>query len=236
MEGGKEMLRINQLQVSIGKKKILEDITMHVNKDEIVALIGHNGAGKSTTFGAVLGIHRIQNGTIHLNNKSLTNLSTTDIVREGVGLVPQLNNVFRNLSVEENLELGSVVKQAENGTFTIEKIYEIFPILRERRKQLVGTMSGGQRQMVAIGIGLMSNPGYLLLDEPSVGLQPNLVDKVMEQIEKVNKEYGVSILIVEQNIKKVLEIANRVYVMSRGSIIKEFVPGTIDSEELWQLM
>ncbi|WP_077211674.1 ABC transporter ATP-binding protein [Bacillus dakarensis] len=230
------MLKLENVQVSIGKKRILEDVTMHVAKEEIVAFIGHNGAGKSTTLGAVLGTHRIQNGTIELNNKALTNLSTTDIVREGIGLVPQLNNVFRNLSVEENLELGSVVNQGENGAFTIEKVYEIFPILRERKKQLVGTMSGGQRQMVAIGIGLMSNPSYLLLDEPSVGIQPNLVDKVMETIVKVNKEFGISILIVEQNIKKVLEIADRVYVMSRGSIIKEFVPGTINSEELWQLM
>jgi ABC-type branched-subunit amino acid transport system ATPase component len=230
------MLKIDQLQVSIGKKSILEGVTMHVKQEEIVALIGHNGAGKSTILGSVLGTYRAQGGTIALHDKPLTNLSTTNIVKEGIGLVPQLNNVFRNLSVEENLELGSVVNQGENGTFTIEKVYDLFPILKERKKQLVGTMSGGQRQMVAVGIGLMSNPSYLLLDEPSVGLQPNLVDKVMEQIEKVNKEYGVSILIVEQNIKKVMEIANRVYVMSRGAIIKEFVPGEIDSEELWQLM
>lgn len=230
------MLKLSHLQVNIGKKRILEDVTLHVDKNEIVALIGHNGGGKSTTLNTVLGMHRIQNGTIQLDNESITNLSTTDLVRKGIGLVPQLNNVFRNLSVEENLELGSVVNSGDNQIFTKEKVYEIFPILRERKKQLVGTMSGGQRQMVAIGIGLMSNPSYLLLDEPTVGIQPNLVDKVMETIEIVNKDYGISVLIVEQNIKKVLEIADRVYVMSRGSIIKEFIPGTIDSEELWQLM
>lgn len=231
------MLRIEELQVAIGKKTILESVSMEVKKNEIVALIGHNGAGKSTTLGSILGIHQIQGGTIFLHDHSLTNLTTTNIVKEGIGLVPQLNNVFRNLSVEQNLELGSVVNGgSENFTFTKEKIYEIFPILEERKKQLVGTMSGGQRQMVAIGIGLMSNPSYLMLDEPSVGLQPNLVDKVMEQIKKINMEFDVSILIVEQNIKKVLEIANRVYVMSRGSIIKQFVPGEINSEELWQYM
>ena len=230
------MLTLNQLQVSIGKKKILEDVSLHVKQQEIVALIGHNGAGKSTTFNTVLGLHRLQAGTILLNGKVLHNLTTTSIVKEGLGLVPQLNNVFGNLSVEENLELGSVVSQESNPTFTAEKIYEIFPILKERRRQLVGTMSGGQRQMVAIGIGLMSNPSYLLLDEPTVGLQPSFVDKVMEQIVKVNKDYGISILIIEQNINKVLDIADRVYVMSRGSIIKEFVPEEISSDELWQLL
>ncbi len=230
------MLKVEELQLSIGKKKVLENVSLFVKPKEIVALIGHNGAGKSTTFGAILGIQRLQKGNISLDNKKLVNFSTPNIVKEGIGLVPQLNNVFRNLTVEENLELGSVANQGGDNKFTIEKIYEIFPILKERRKQLVGTMSGGQRQMVAIGIGLMSNPSYLLLDEPSVGLQPSLVDTVMEQIIRINEEYGISILIVEQNINKVLEIANRVYVMSMGSTIKEFVPGQISSEELWGLM
>jgi branched-chain amino acid transport system ATP-binding protein len=230
------MLAIDHLHVTIGKKRILTDVSLRLDKSEIVALIGHNGAGKSITLGSISGIHPIQKGKVQLNGEPLEGKNTPEIVSRGISLVPQLNNVFRNLSVEENLELGATTVNDKKQGFTEEQIYDIFPILAERKKQLVGTMSGGQRQMVAIGIGLMSNPNYLLLDEPSVGLQPSLVDKVMEQIVKVNQEYGISILIVEQNIKKVLEIANRVYVMSRGTIIKEFVPGEVESEELWHLL
>jgi ABC-type branched-subunit amino acid transport system ATPase component len=230
------MLNIDNIHVSIGKKKIINNVSMSIGEGEIIALIGHNGAGKSTMLESIIGARNVHSGTIHLNETLISDKATSEIVQNGVGLVPQLNNVFRNLSVEENLELGSVAVRGSNPTFTIESIYELFPILKERKKQLVGTMSGGQRQMVAIGIGLMSNPKFLLLDEPSVGLQPNLVDKIMEQITFINKQFGISILIVEQNINKVMSISDRVYVMSRGHIIKEFIPGAVKSEELWALL
>jgi len=229
------MLQIDDLQVSIGSKSILQGVSLQVNEGEIIALIGHNGAGKSTTLETVVGIRQPNAGTVSFNGEIISNKPTTEIVSKGICLVPQSNNVFSNLTVEENLELGAEVVKG-NSKFTREAIFELFPILSERKKQLVGTMSGGQRQMVALGIGLMSNPSYLLLDEPSVGIQPNLVDKIMEQIVTINQEFGVSIIVVEQNINKVLEIANRTYVMSRGAVIKEFASGEVDSEELWHLM
>jgi ABC-type branched-subunit amino acid transport system ATPase component len=229
------MLQIDDLQVSIGSKSILQGVSLQVNEGEIIALIGHNGAGKSTTLETVVGIRQPNAGTVSFNGEIISNKPTTEIVSKGICLVPQSNNVFSNLTVEENLELGAEVVKG-SSKFTREAIFELFPILSERKKQLVGTMSGGQRQMVALGIGLMSNPSYLLLDEPSVGIQPNLVDKIMEQIVTINQEFGVSIIVVEQNINKVLEIATRTYVMSRGAVIKEFVSGEVDSEELWHLM
>lgn len=230
------MLVVDNIDVTIGTKHILEGVSMELKQGEITVLIGHNGAGKSTTLNSILGLIPIKRGKISLNDMELSNKKTTDIVKSGVSLVPQMDNVFRNLTVEENLELGSLTTNDKNRRFTKEEIYELFPILEERKKQYVGTMSGGQRQMVAIGIGLMANPSYLLLDEPSIGLQPNLVDKVLETIKIINEKYGVSILLVEQNITKVMEIAHRVYVLNRGTIIKEFKPGEMASEELWELM
>jgi ABC-type branched-subunit amino acid transport system ATPase component len=230
------MLQVDNVHLSIGKKRILQGVSFQINKGEIIALIGHNGAGKSTSLAAILGLSPIYKGKIMLNEETLTGKSTIEVVAKGISLVPQLNNVFRNLTVEENLELGAEAIKGNGGKFSKEDIYELFPILADRRKQLVGTMSGGQRQMVAIGIGLMSSPSLLLLDEPSVGLQPNLVDKVMEQVVYINKQFGITILIVEQNITKVLKIADRAIVMSRGQVIRDFIPNEIDSEELWHLM
>jgi ABC-type branched-subunit amino acid transport system ATPase component len=229
------MLRLEGIHVSIATKHILQGVSLQVNEGEIVALIGHNGAGKSTTLETIVGIRRPDSGTISFNGELISNKQTTEIVEKGICLVPQSNNVFANLSVEENLELGAEAVKGKSK-FSKSDILDIFPILAERKKQLVGTMSGGQRQMVALGIGLMSNPRYLLLDEPSVGIQPNLVDKIMEQIVTVNQQFGISIIVVEQNINKVLEIANRTYVMSRGTVIKGFSLGEVNSEELWHLM
>jgi ABC-type branched-subunit amino acid transport system ATPase component len=230
------MLQVDKVHLSIGKKRILQGVSFQVNEGEIIALIGHNGAGKSTSLAAILGLHPLSKGQIMLNKETLTGKSTSEIVAKGINLVPQLNNIFRNLTVEENLVLGAEAVKGQRSKFSKEDIYKLFPILAERKKQIVGTMSGGQRQMVAIGIGLMSNPNILLLDEPSVGLQPNLVDKVMEQIIYINKQLGISILIVEQNITKVLNIADRAFVMSRGEVIKDFIPSEVNSEELWHLM
>ena len=190
---------------------ILNGVDLVLNSGEIVSIIGPNGAGKSTLLKAIVGIIKINAGRFYLNASDKTNTPTYKIIHEGLGYVPQVNNVFPSLSLQENLEMGNRKKMKKN----FDDVYELFPILKKRNNEKAGNLSGGQRQMLALGRALISKPEILLLDEPSAGLSPGAVDEVFESIVEINKS-GVSILIVEQNARRSLEISNRGYVLDQG--------------------
>ena len=193
---------------------ILQGVDLLVNEKEIVSIIGPNGAGKSTLLKAIMGIINISGGRFYINGNEQTNTPTHEIVREGVGYVPQVENVFPSLTIEENLEIGSWTLNS-NIKETISKIFDDFPMLKERRKDKAGNLSGGQRQILALARALTTSPEILLLDEPSAGLSPVAIKEVFEIIKNINSK-GVAILLVEQNAKRALNFSDRGYVLDQG--------------------
>ena len=215
------MLRIHDLHVAYGAIIALHGITIEVKESEIVALIGSNGAGKSTLLNTISGLLKPRSGTITFNDIALSKLRPDEIVALGVCQVPEGRRIFSNMSVLENLEMGAFLpSNQKNFHQNLEKIFEIFPRLKERLKQNAGTLSGGEQQMLALGRALMSNPKLLLLDEPSLGLSPVLVEELYGVITEINK-IGVTLLIVEQNAFQVLSVANRGYVVETGRVLIE---------------
>ena len=197
-----------------GGPDIITSCTVDVNRGEIVAILGPNGAGKSTAMKAMLGLLNLKSGTVTIGGKDISNLSPQDRVKQGISFVPQTRNVFTGLSVRENLEMGAYLR-SENIEKVIEEIFKLFPILKEKQLQLVGELSGGQRQQVALGRALMIKPSVLMLDEPTAGVSPIVMEELFEHIIKV-KETNVAILMVEQNAKQALSISDRGYVLVTG--------------------
>ena len=193
---------------------IISSCSVNVNRGEIVSILGPNGAGKSTAMKAMLGLLNLKSGKVIINGKDISHLNPQDRVKQGIAFVPQTKNVFAGLSVEENLEMGAFLRD-ENFHQIINEIYELFPILKEKKSQLVGELSGGQRQQVALGRALMIKPSVLMLDEPTAGVSPIVMDELFDHILKVKKT-NVAILMVEQNAKQALSISDRGYVLVTG--------------------
>ena len=213
------MLTINKLNFSYGDLKVLWDIDLTVNEGEIVTVVGANGAGKSTTLKNISRLESPASGSITFNGESINDLEPHQVVERGIVQVPEGRKIFSEMTVLENLRMGSFIKSARpDREANVERVFGMFPRLKEREKQLGGTMSGGEQQMLAIGRGLMANPKLLLLDEPSLGLSPLFVKIIFEIIQEINKQ-GVTILLVEQNVFQSLKIANRAYVLETGRVV-----------------
>lgn len=212
------MLEIKNIDVFYGDVQVIWDISFNVKEGEIVALIGANGAGKSTTLKTISGILRPRNGGIFFNDIPIHKVEPYRLIELGIAHVPEARRLFVEMSVEENLDMGSLKGEAKKEReITRQLVFELFPRLLERRRQLAGTLSGGEQQMLAIGRGLMSKPKLQMFDEPSLGLSPILVKDIFNVIKKI-KEEGTTVLIVEQNVKQTLAIADRAYVLENGKI------------------
>ena len=213
------MLKISNVETFYGKIQALRGVDLDVNDGEIVSLIGSNGAGKSTLLMTISGVNKARRGNIVFNGKNIENKDPHKIVDMGICQVPEGRRIFSRLTVEENLRLGAHAnekgKHFEND---IKEVYDLFPVLRDRKTQRGGTLSGGEQQMLAIGRALMSKPKVLLLDEPSLGIAPKLVNQIFVSIKNINKEKNVTIFLVEQNAKKALELADRAYVLVNGKV------------------
>ena len=210
-------LDVDNIYVSYGKVKALKGLSLFVEKNEIVAIVGANGAGKSTLLKSIMGLLPLESGRIQWGHLELNKLSSPQIVRGGIAISPEGRRLFAELDVQENLELGAYQADPKKTADNLELIYKYFPILKERRKQQAGSLSGGQQQMVAIGRAMMSNPQLLLLDEPSLGLSP-LMAKEIFKIIRLIKLQGMTVILVEQNAKAALQLCDRAYVMQNGVI------------------
>lgn len=215
------ILQAEEIKVRYSGLPVLQWVSLHVDPGETVCVVGANGAGKSTLLRAIMGAQHIFEGRILFMDREIHRLRTEEVVRMGIIYVPEEKMLFKPVSVEENLILGAyVLKDKEKIRENLEFVYTLFPRLRERRVQAASTLSGGEQQMVAIGRGLMSNPRILMLDEPSLGLAPVLVDEVLDTVRRL-KEEGMTILLVEQNVREALDLADRAYVLQTGRIVSE---------------
>lgn len=213
------LLKIENLKVNFGGIEAVKGISFDVNEGEIVTLIGSNGAGKSTTLRAITSLVKTSGGKITFQNEDITNFEPSNIVKLGITLCPEGRRVFPDMTVLENIKIGAYLRN-DDLTSDIEKMYKFFPILRERKNQLAGTLSGGEQQMLAVARSLMSHPKIMMLDEPSLGLAPIIVNEIFSIIKEINKE-GVTILLIEQNANMALRIADKAYVLETGKIIME---------------
>lgn len=217
MNDDKPLLDIQDVYAGYQKLDILQGVNIHVKSGEIVCVIGPNGAGKSTVFKAVYGFISIRQGKAIFDGKDVTDFRPQQMLRAGVSIVPQLRSVFPQMTVKENLEMGMYLeKDPKRVERRIEEIFELFPRIAERRRQIAGTMSGGEQRMLEIGRALMYNPKLLLMDEPSAGLAPLITKMIFEKIETLNRSLGLTVLMIEQNARKGLEISHRGYVLQLG--------------------
>lgn len=215
------MLKVDKINAGYDHLMVLRNVSLEVNKGEFVSILGPNGAGKTTTLRTISGLIKPVSGRIYYHGEDITRLSTYRIIHHGITYVTENMNLFINMTVFENLLMGAyILRDDKKVKDTIELVFDIFPRLAERKNQLAGTLSGGERKMLAIARGIMSNPKLILIDEPSLGLQPNLVDSVFETLVKLHKE-GLTILLVEQDVIASLEITQRTYLLEKGEIVLE---------------
>jgi branched-chain amino acid transport system ATP-binding protein len=224
------MLEVSGLEVRYGAVAAVRDLTLRVGKGEIVGLIGPNGAGKSTTLHAITGLVPAHRGEVTLDGESVRGRTPESIARAGVALVPEGRRIFADFTVDENLRLGLAARRAGNGGGALDEAYELFPILQEYRRRQAGLLSGGQQQQLAIGRALVAGPSVLLLDEPSLGLAPTLVDQVFETFAKIRKR-GIAILLVEQRAQRTVALADRTHVLANGELRMTLGPEDADDTE-----
>lgn len=228
------LLDIQDLYSGYRGVDILKGIHLKVNPGQIVVIIGPNGAGKSTVLKSLFGLATIRSGRVLFQGSDITHLPTEQLVRRGIGFVPQTNNVFPSLTVQENLEMGAFIRR-DNPAAQLERVYELFPPLKEKRRQAAGSLSGGQRQMLAIGRALMVEPQLLLLDEPTAGLSPLYIEQTFALLREINR-LGISILMVEQNAKQALKMADWGYVLSTGeNRFEDTGPNLLSNPEVLEL-
>jgi branched-chain amino acid transport system ATP-binding protein len=228
------LLEVNDIHTYYGNIHALKGISLTVDKGEIVTLIGANGAGKTTTLRSISGLLKPRQGTITLDGEDLAPYKAHEVVYKGVAMVPEGRGVFARLTVAENLDMGAFSRKDKDGVAEdLERIFNLFPRMKERRSQVAGTLSGGEQQMLATGRALMARPSLLLMDEPSMGLAPVLVESIFETIEEINKE-GVTILLVEQNAQMALSVANRGYVLQTGEIVLQDTAEHLRENEMVQ--
>jgi branched-chain amino acid transport system ATP-binding protein len=215
------MLEVENVSAAYGMVQILRDVTFKVEEKEIVSIIGPNGAGKTTLVKTIMGFLHPKNGSIKFKGENIANLPAYEIVKKGITMIPEGREIFPRMTIEENLMLGAyTIKDKDKVKETKERAYQIFPVLKKKEKALAQTLSGGEQQMLVICRSLMSNPQLLILDEPSLGLAPIIVEKVLDTVRTINEE-GVTVLLVEQNIHDSLNVADRGYVLEEGKIILE---------------
>lgn len=231
------MLVIKQLDTGYGKKQIIHGVDLEAESGKITAIIGPNGSGKSTLLKAAFGLIPVWQGQVFFDRTDITNMSSRKLVKNGISFLPQGNRVFDELSVLENLEIGGQYLAKKRFQEQFEKIWDLFPEFRERKKQNAGKLSGGEKQMLALCRALMPDPTLLLMDEPSLGLSPKLVSQMMNHLQKINREFGKTILIVEQKVRDVLEICDHVYSIKLGRIAYSGSPENLknDTDKLRQL-
>jgi urea transport system ATP-binding protein len=225
------VLEVWGLWANYGATPILQGVDMTIHKGEIVGLIGRNGVGKTTTMRCLIGLLRAASGWIRLNGQDVTSYSSDALARAGIGYIPQGREVFPRMTVAENLEVGKLIG-GPGGLKQPDLVYQYFPKLKDRRNQVAGTMSGGEQQQLAIGRALIGNPSLMLLDEPSEGVQPNIVQMICEALKSIRDELGTTILFVEQNLDTILAISERCYVMEKGRIVASIGPGAVTAESV----
>jgi branched-chain amino acid transport system ATP-binding protein len=225
------ILSVNDLTIHYGAIQALRGISFEVNEGEVITLIGSNGAGKSTTLNGISNLIKKTAGKVQFEGEDISNLAPDQIVKRGLVQVPEGRRIFANLSVKDNMEMGAYTRTDKAGIKQdTEMVYNLFPRLKERARQIAGTLSGGEQQMLAMGRGLMAKPKLLLLDEPSMGLAPILVDEIFGIIRRINKA-GTAILLVEQNAYKALSIASKAYILETGSVVKSGQASTLRNDE-----
>ena len=227
------LLEVNEIHTYYGNIHALKGISFEVDNGEIIALIGANGAGKTTTLRTICGLMEPREGSVHYDGDDISSTRTDLLVSRGISMVPEGRGVFSKLTVEENLDMGAYTRRDKEIKTDLDHMYDLFPRLEERKRQLAGTMSGGEQQMLAIARALMASPRLLLLDEPSMGLAPVLVDGVFETVERIKNE-GVTILLVEQNAHMALQIADRGYVLQSGEVAISDTAANLQQNEIVQ--
>jgi branched-chain amino acid transport system ATP-binding protein len=219
------MLRVERIKASYDEVPALHEVSFKVESGQIVSIVGANGAGKSTIMKSISSVLRLDQGEIYFEERRVDQMPAHRVVDLGIALVPEGRRLFARLTVKQNLTLGAYTRKSpEHRESTLKKIFQIFPVLEQRKNQAAGTLSGGEQQMLAIARGLMSKPKLLMLDEPSMGIMPKLITEIFEMIQRVNREEGLTILLVEQNVQEALEVAHYAYVLQTGRIVMEGKP------------
>lgn len=225
------MLKVRNLTAGYGRVMIIRDVNIHVDKGEVVSIIGRNGVGKSTFMKTVIGLLKAQSGSIQFQHQEMAQMASYKRARIGIGYVPQGHGTFPRLTVEENLTMGETINTKEK-TLDFNLIYEYFPRLKERKKQQAGTLSGGEQAQLSISRALVGKPEILLLDEPSEGIQPNIIKMIRDIIRQINRDLGLTVLFVEQHVGLITDISNRCYAMDKGSIIGEHNGSELSAESI----